>query len=188
MTTSTTSIKLMEDYSTMAFAQAFTRFACEVGYPQFMLIDKGSQLVKGCESMRLTFTDIKNKLHKDTIVTFDACPVDEHNYNCKAVILFHISRNHQIKVSNEILSILQWETVSYKIANAINDHLLALGNIASDYENMDLSTPTRLKLGRNNERSLVSPISITGNLSDIIKTKMFLALGFKHGYTIMCQS
>ena len=49
MTTSTTSIKVMEDYSTIAFAQAFTRFACEVGYPQFMLIDKGSQLVKGCQ-------------------------------------------------------------------------------------------------------------------------------------------
>ena len=61
MTTSTTSIKVMEDYSTIAFVQAFTRFACEVGYPQFMLIDEGSQLVKGCESMRLTFTNIKNK-------------------------------------------------------------------------------------------------------------------------------
>ena len=61
MTTSTKSIKVMEDYSTIAFVQAFTRFACEVGYPQFMLIDEGSQLVKGCESVRLTFTDIKNK-------------------------------------------------------------------------------------------------------------------------------
>ena len=80
------------------------------------------------------------------MVTFDTCPVDEHNYNRKAVILFHISGNHQIKVSNEILSILQWQTVSYKIPNAINDRPLALGNIATNYENMDLSAPTRLKL------------------------------------------
>ena len=34
MTTSTTSIKVMEDYST-----AFTRLACEVRYPQFKPID-----------------------------------------------------------------------------------------------------------------------------------------------------
>ena len=46
-----------------------------------MLIDEGSQ--KGCESMRLTFTDITNKLHKDTMVTFDTCPVGGHNYNGK---------------------------------------------------------------------------------------------------------
>ena len=48
-----------------------------------MLIDEGSQLGKGCESMRLTFTDIKNKLHKDLMVTFDTCPVGGHNYNGK---------------------------------------------------------------------------------------------------------
>ena len=35
---------------------------------------------------------------------------------------------------------------------------------------MDLLTPNRLKLGRNNKRSSVSPISITGNFSDIMKT------------------
>ena len=33
-TTTTINIKVMEDYSTTAFIQAFTRFSCEVGYPQ----------------------------------------------------------------------------------------------------------------------------------------------------------
>ena len=51
MTTSTASVKVMEDYSTIAFVQFVTRFACEVRYSQFMLIDEESQLVKGCESM-----------------------------------------------------------------------------------------------------------------------------------------
>ena len=83
MTTSATSIKVLEDYSTIAFVPAFTRFAFEVVYTQFMLIDEGSQLVKDCESMRLTFTDIRNELHKDTMVTFDTCPVGGHNYSGK---------------------------------------------------------------------------------------------------------
>ena len=39
MTTSTASIKIMEDYCIIAFVQAFTQFACEVRYTQFMLID-----------------------------------------------------------------------------------------------------------------------------------------------------
>ena len=51
---------------------------------------------------------------------------------------------------------LQWKTISSEIANVINDLPLALGNIVSDYEIM--------------ERSPVSPILITGNLSDIMKT------------------
>ena len=172
MPTSTTSIKVMGDYSTIAFVKAFTQFACEVGYPQFMLIHEGSQLVKGCcESVWITFTDIKNKLHKDTMVTFDICHVGGHNYNGKVERrIQHIRESLDKSCQNERLSILQWETVSSEIANAINDLPLDLGNIVSDYENMDLLTPNRLKLGGNNERSPVSPISITGNLSDIMKT------------------
>ena len=50
----------MEDYSTQSFIQSFIRFSCEVGYPKFILIDEGSQLVKRCGDMRLSYTDIKN--------------------------------------------------------------------------------------------------------------------------------
>ena len=81
MSTSTTLIKVMEDYSTTAFIQSFVRFSCEVGYPKFLSVDKGSQLVKGCESMKLTYTDIKYKLHKNSVEEFDTCPVGGHNYN-----------------------------------------------------------------------------------------------------------
>ena len=47
ISTSTTNIKVMHDYSTQAFIQAFIRFSCKVGYPWFMVIDEGSQLIKG---------------------------------------------------------------------------------------------------------------------------------------------
>ena len=39
------------------------------------------------------------------------------------------------------VSVLLWETLSSVIANTINDLLVELGNIISDYENMDLITP-----------------------------------------------
>ena len=44
--TSTTDIRVMEDYSTMSFVQAFIRLSCSVGYPKLLLIDEGSQLKK----------------------------------------------------------------------------------------------------------------------------------------------
>ena len=37
--------------------------------------------MKGCESMKLTYTDIKYKLHNNSLVEFDTCPVGGHNYN-----------------------------------------------------------------------------------------------------------
>ena len=41
-TTSTTAIKVMDDYSSPAFIQAFTRFACDSGYPKTLYVDRGS--------------------------------------------------------------------------------------------------------------------------------------------------
>ena len=70
-TTSATKIKIMDDYSTPSFILSFTRFASEVGYPKYLLPDEGSQLVKGCETMKLTFKDLKNQLYQDVQVEFD---------------------------------------------------------------------------------------------------------------------
>ena len=61
-TTSTVSIKVMEDYTTMSFVQGFIRFSCEFGYPKLLLIDEGSQLVKGCEDMLFNFHDAQYTL------------------------------------------------------------------------------------------------------------------------------
>ena len=46
ISTSTTNIKVMDDYSAQAFIQVFIRFSCK-----FMVIDEGSQLIKGCDNM-----------------------------------------------------------------------------------------------------------------------------------------
>ena len=126
--------------------------------------------MKGCGDMRLSYTDIKNKLHKEKMVEFDTCLVGGHNVNGKVERrIRHIKESLEKNVQNERLSIIQWETVSAEIANAINDLPLALGNIVSDYENMDLITPNRLRLGRNNERSPASPMEVTGNPQKILK-------------------
>ena len=46
-------------------------------------------------------------------------------------------------LENERISLLQWENRASEIANTINDLPLALGNITSQFENMDLLTPNR---------------------------------------------
>ena len=170
MSTSTTNIKVMDDYSTQAFIQSFVRFSCEVGYPKYMMVDEGSQLVKGCEDMRLSFIDIRGQLNRDVMIDFDTCPVGGHNFNGKVERrIRHVKESLEKNISNQRLSILQWETISAEISNAINDLPIALGNIVGDFEQMDLITPNRLRLGRNNDRSPVSPMKITGSTQKIIE-------------------
>ena len=153
-TTTATKIKVMEDYTTKAFVQTFIRFSCDVGYPKMILIDEGSQLVKGCQTMKLNFVDAKFQLHKDVGIEFETCPVGGHNYNGRVErTVREVKGSIERNLCNEKISVIQWETLSAKIANSINDLPLGLGNYVSDYEVMDLITPNRLLLGRNNERS-----------------------------------
>ena len=98
------------------------------------------------------------------MVDFATCPVGGHNYNGKVERrIKHVKESLEKTISNQRLSVLQWETISAEVSNAINDLPLALGNIVSNFENMDLITPNRLKLGRNNKRSPVSPMKVVGN-------------------------
>ena len=55
------------------------------------------------------------------------------------------------------------------MCSAINDLPLALGTLMSTFENMDLITPDRLKLGINNDRSPVSPLKVIRNLQNMLE-------------------
>ena len=172
-TTSTISIKVMEDYSASAFIQSFIRFSCEVGYPKLLLIDEGSQLIKGCESMRLNYQDVKTRLHLDSHVEFDTCPVGGHNMHGKVERkIKQIKESVEKSMHNERLSIMEWETLCSEIGNSINDLPIALNNIVADIENMDLITPNRLRLGRNNDRSPVGALLVSASPDKFLNINM----------------
>ena len=171
-TTATINVKVMEDYSTTAFILAFIRFTSEVGYPKNLQVDEGSQLVKGCNAMKISFMDVKNRLHREMDVDYNICPVGGHNVNGKVERrIRHLKESMEKVMGNERLSTIQWETMGSEISNCINNLPLALGNLVADFENADLLTPNRLKLGRNNDRAPVFPIEADdlGNLQRIIE-------------------
>ena len=161
-TTAMTSIKVMVDYSTTAFIQAFIRFSSDSGYPKTLLVDEGSQLIKGCESMQLKFWDIKFQLHQESGVNFEVCPVGGHNWNGRVErMIREIKKSIEMSVTNERLSIIEWETLASTIANSINNRPLAIRSATSNLESLDLLTPNRLKLARNNERSPEGPVTVS---------------------------
>ena len=62
------------------------------------------------------------------------------------------------------ISVLQWETVCQQISNSINNLPIGLGN------KVDILTPNRLILGRNNNRNPNLPLVISCDLRKIIDT------------------
>ena len=166
--TSAIFINVMDDYSSTAFIQSFIRFATRYGFPLKVFCDEGSQLVKGTNDMRLNFKDIKSKLHKDRRVTMETCPVGAHNMNGKVERkIKEVNASLERSIQNERLSILQWETISAVISNSINDLPIAIGNVV-DVENMDLLTPNRLLLGRNNDRSPTGDLVISSDPTKLL--------------------
>ena len=170
-TTMIINIKVMEDYSTTAFIQAFTWFSCEVGYPKKLLPDEGSQLIKGYTSMKLDICDIKSKLCQNIKIDFETCPVGGHNMHGKVECKIQkVKKLIEKTMLNERLSIIQWEMCVAEIVNRINDLPLAFGNIVSDLKAVDLIAPNRLKLGRNNDRSPRGCVEIASDSKKILET------------------
>ena len=72
-------------------------------------------------------------------------------------------------LKDHMLSVIQWETVAAEVANCINDFPLGYDSFISDLENLDILTPNRLILGRNNDRSLSGPLCVTNKTNKIIE-------------------
>ena len=171
--TGTTCLKIMEGYDTAQFVLAFTRFASDQGYPKKMLIDEGSQLVCGCENIKLNWRDIKGQLNRSKAIEFDTCPVGGHNYQGKVERKIRTVREVLAKsLHNARLSVMEWETLCSEISNTINDLPVAIGNETEDLECLDLITPNRLRIGRNNDRSPVGPLELTGKIERLLQLKI----------------
>ena len=65
---------------------------------------------------------------------------------------------------------MQWETLGQQVSNGINNLPIGLGNKVESLETLDILTPNRLILGRNNSRGPVCPLSISGDCRKIVES------------------
>ena len=165
--------RVMENYDTESFIQAFIRFSCRFGYPKLLMPDEGSQLMRGCKDMILSFSDISNRLSTEYGVEFKTCPVGAHYVHGKVERkIQQIKGSIERTLKNDRISILQWETIMQQISNSINNLPIGLGNKTELLENLDILTPNRLLLGRNNNRNPTLPLEISGDFRKIIDSNV----------------
>ena len=161
--------RIMESYDAESFILAFIRFSCRFGYPKRLMPDEGSQLIKGCKDMVLSFNDIAQKLSVQYGVEFKTCPVAAHYMHGKVERkIQHVRRSLEKTLQNDRISVLQWETLVQQISNSINNLPIGLGNLSDSLENLDVITPNRLILGRNNNRSPNIPLQLSGDFRKIV--------------------
>lgn len=169
--TSTVDIRVMENYTTDEFVMSFVRFSCRFGFPKMLLPDEASQLIKACNEMTISYSDVQNKLSTEYGVEFKTCPPGGHNVHGKVERKIQEIKRSINKVFFKVkLSVIRWETLGQQIANSINNLPIGLGNKSEMLENADILTPNRLILGRNNNRCPTAPLELQNDLRRIVQS------------------
>ena len=149
-------IHVATKYSTAAVVQAYTRFAKSHGHPGLILVDQGTQLVAACNNMKISIIDLTQQLNCrfQVGVEYRACPARAHNYQgCVERTIQEVKKLLNKVVKGIKLDIMTWETMAAWAANELNHLPIAVGS-KTDLDNLDVITPSRLLLGRNNRRAM----------------------------------
>ncbi len=150
-------VHAMPTCTTSSFVQAYTRFASRFCHPQKLFPDEGSQLLKACKDMEISWIDVSTTLNSkyQVGVEFQACPVGGHNYHRQVERSIREIKKLFATVYKGIrLDIMGFETAFAWISNELNNLPLCLGARFTDLDNLDLLTPNRLIHGRANKRAM----------------------------------
>ena len=150
-------IFVMQNYSTSAFLQVYTRFSSRYGHPTELRIDEGSQLLSACRNMEISVVDITDflKVNYQVGVKFSTCAVASHNAHGMVERSIREVKSLLNKIYKGLrLDIMSFETCLTWIASELNNLPICLGSRVDNLDHTDLITPSRLILGRNNHRAL----------------------------------
>ena len=161
--TGAVAVYAMSKYDASAFVTAYSRHASRYGHPSQLVIDAGSQLIKGTNEMEYalitpgTLEAVSHKVGVQTIIV----PVGSHYQNgqCERAIREIRALFMQI-YSGVKLDVLNFETAFNWVANELNNFPSCIGSKTSNLDNIDLITPSRLIHGRNNKRAMSGQVRL----------------------------
>ena len=153
----------MAKCDTSAFVQAYTRFAARFCHPKKLYPDEGSQLLKACSEMQISWVDVSHTLNSQfqVGVEYSPCPVGGHNYHGQVERSIREIKKLFFSVYRGIkLDVLGFETAFAWVSNELNNLPICLGSRYKGIDNLDLITPNRLIQGRANRRAMTGPCMI----------------------------
>ena len=164
--TSATNILVLEGIETQDVISAIERHGCRYGFPAEVFVDSGSQLV-ALDASKVMLRDANAFLYdsRGLVVTVSAPKAHESRGKVERKIQAIRNTFKRLDVNtHDPVSTIMWETVFAKVANAIDDLPIATGNASNNSDiGREIITPNRLKVGRNNNRSLQGSIEFTNS-------------------------
>ena len=154
---SATNILAIENIETQSVIGALERHAARYGMPAEIYVDNGSQLA-AIDKYRVSLRDIDMQMYDSRGVRVILSTAKSHEergrVEAKVKLLRDMLHRYNIDEKNP-LTPLEWETVFAKISNTLDDVPMAKGNSSNVSDlGFDILTPNRLKMGRNNFRSI----------------------------------
>ena len=161
MTTLGVWIEVMTAYDASSFTCAYRRFSYRFGHPGKIHIDSGSNLMSACAKMEISHEDLTKGINGryGVPIEYHVCAVGSHEGQGQV----ERSIREIKKIFNAVfkpfsLTIMQYSTAFYFISNELNSIPICLGSKYTNCDNLDLISPSRLLLGRNNHRSPVGVV------------------------------
>ena len=160
-TTLAIAVEVMSDYTAASYIDAYTRFSARYGHSGILYIDAGANLTSACGSMTISYADISKSINgKGVNMKHEVCVVGSH----ESQGLVERSIREVRKIFDAVfkgfeLSVLMYQTAFTFIANELNNVPLCLGSKYANLDHLDLITPNRLLLGRNNLRAPVGLVT-----------------------------
>ena len=156
LTTGAVACHVMAKSDAEGFGAAYTRFASRYGHPAHVVIDQGSQLMRAAQEMNISIQDLTTDMRTNHQVglVHEYVAVGAHNANgqCERAIQ-EIKKILNTVYKGLKLDILAYETSFSWTCNELNNIPICIGSRYKDLDHLDLITPNRLLLGRNNRRA-----------------------------------
>jgi len=155
--TGATNIMALEGIETQDVCAALERHSNRYGVPSFVYVDNGTQL-KALQYAKFSIRDLDAMVQDNLGMKIIVSNAKAHSERGRVERRIRVLRETMEKMgvnSSHPMTCLQWDTLFSRISNSIDNLPLALGNTSNETAlGYEIITPNRLKLGRNNYRSL----------------------------------
>ena len=156
--TGATSILAMEGLETQDVVAALERHSARHGIPAHVFIDNGTQL-KALSHVSFRLRDLQLQVSESMGMQLSVSNPKSHEERGRVERKIKFLRDSLKRITSTqslpVQTAIMWETLFAKVASTIDDLPIAKGNSSNkDAGGFELLTANRLKLGRNNNRSL----------------------------------
>ena len=172
-TTRNINLQVIEKSDGDGIVDAVIRLSCEVGVPKFVLCDKQTSIERMLREAVVDMRDLQDRLVTEFGIQYQTCPVSGHNFHGQVERSIKSIREALLVsgADKKVLHATGLQTLMKLIENQLNNLPLgyAFGRDCDNSSSLKIVTPSMLRHGRNNSRSLDGPIKLADNLGKLME-------------------